>query len=157
MRTSNQAEKGFTLIELIIVILVLGVIAALALPAYSSMIRRARYAEVKKQMGIVAKEVQMYRVEFGQYPPDVNPRQQPEGVINWPQEVPFDGYYDYDHWGVGPDQCYVQIGFVGEELSRDYKLFESNARPTEFKEFNDDLVLGVDTYECLGGRKGAIR
>lgn len=155
LRKHNQA--GFTLIELTVIVLILSILAAIALPAYASMIRRGQYAKVRKEMGVIAREAQMYRVENGQYPNDVNPNQQPEGIGNWPQEAPLNGYYDYDHWSVGNGQCYVQISYVGEEQQRKYMVHEVNAQPNSFEEFDDNLVLGVDLYECSTRGKKSIR
>ena len=146
-RLENQ-QSGFTLIELLVVIVILGVLAAFAYPAYASMVRRARYAEVKQQMGAMAKEIQVYLLENGKYPADANPGAKPDWMVNWPTDTPLNGTYDYDHWGVGGGKCYVQIGFNGEDGQRDYTVHQVNADPQKFQEFGDDLVLGVDLYDC---------
>lgn len=46
-------EKGFTLIELMIVIAVIGVLAAIALPAYNDYIARTQASEASSMAGIL--------------------------------------------------------------------------------------------------------
>lgn len=42
----KQAQKGFTLIELMIVIAIIGILAAVALPAYQTYTKKAKFSEV---------------------------------------------------------------------------------------------------------------
>ena len=53
MTRHRRSLRGFTLIELMIVVAILAVLALIALPKFSNMIRRANEASSKGQLGSV--------------------------------------------------------------------------------------------------------
>jgi len=53
----SNSDSGFTLIELVIVIVILGILAAVAIPKYEDMREQARVATLKGQLGSVRSAV----------------------------------------------------------------------------------------------------
>src|SRR5712672_930540 len=53
----SKSESGFTLIELVIVIVILGILAAVAIPKYEDMREQARVATLKGEVGSIRSAV----------------------------------------------------------------------------------------------------
>jgi prepilin-type N-terminal cleavage/methylation domain-containing protein len=62
-------RAGFTLIELMIVVAIVGVLSALALPAFYGYRMRARVAEAPVFLGEIRQREESYRAEYYQYCP----------------------------------------------------------------------------------------
>lgn len=63
-----QRRKGFTVVELLIVIVVIAILAAISIVAYNGIQTRAENTKTLQALTQYAKAVQMYAASKGQYP-----------------------------------------------------------------------------------------
>jgi general secretion pathway protein G len=59
----TSTEQGFTLLELMIVMVVIGLLAAIAIPAYTSNIKHAREAVLKEDLHVFRQAIDSYTVD----------------------------------------------------------------------------------------------
>ncbi|WP_019583764.1 type IV pilin protein [Thioalkalivibrio sp. ALE16] len=63
-----QSTQGFTLLELMIATAIVGILAAIALPAYSSYVERTRLGNAQMDLFALASFAEQYRTRNGVYP-----------------------------------------------------------------------------------------
>lgn len=68
MRKTRKNEKGFTMVELIIVVAIMGIIGALLVPAYSTMTTKARVTTDLNTVKTIKRTAESYKAETGTYP-----------------------------------------------------------------------------------------
>jgi type IV pilus assembly protein PilE len=79
-----KANRGLTLIELMIVIVIVGILAAIAVPVYTNYMQRARRADAKTALEQLRASQEMFRAERGSYSTDLVQLVNSWGVPNLP-------------------------------------------------------------------------
>ena len=69
-RTMRSVQKGFTLIELMIVVAIIGILAAVALPAYQDYTARSQMSEAMSLTSGARTAVTEFYTSNGQFPTD---------------------------------------------------------------------------------------
>lgn len=67
-RKISSRQHGFTIVELLIVIVIIAILAAITIVAYNGIQERARYSSMKSDINSINKAIQMYHAENSSYP-----------------------------------------------------------------------------------------
>jgi len=68
MLIAKTKQSGFTIVELLIVVVVIAILAAITIVAYNGIQTRASFTREKSDMVSINKAIQMYYVDNGAYP-----------------------------------------------------------------------------------------
>lgn len=63
----RKSQNGFTLIELMIVVVIVGILAMIALPAYQDFVRKSRRAEALSEMLDIQLQEERWRANHSNY------------------------------------------------------------------------------------------
>lgn len=123
MNSRSRIRKGFTLIELVVVILILAILAALIVPRIVGRTDDAKRAKAASDISTLRSQVQVYKVDVGSFPEQLmDLRTRPsEGADGWrgpylDKELPTDPWgneYDYQVTSDGENFTIISYGNDG--------------------------------------------
>lgn len=64
----RKSISGFTIVELLIVIVIIAILAAITVVAFNGIQQRAKFAKLQSDLGSIRKAVDLYYAENGSYP-----------------------------------------------------------------------------------------
>lgn len=67
-----KKERGFTIVELLIVIVVIGILAAITIVAYNGIQNRAKTQSAQASASAIQKKIESYNAATGSYPTDTS-------------------------------------------------------------------------------------
>jgi general secretion pathway protein G len=97
--TTGRRRGGFTLIEVLLVLVILVILGSLAVTAYGPIQKRAKTDAATSQLGLLKTPLQLYKQKHGHYPPSLSCLwQDDEGLgIDWGGPY-VDSVVDLDPW-----------------------------------------------------------
>lgn len=96
-------RAGFTLVEVMIVALIIGLLAAIAIPSFSKARHEAQIARFCNDLRQIIGALERQALNDGVYPPDRMPGQPPAGITNyltrltWTDQTCIGGLWDWDY------------------------------------------------------------
>lgn len=138
MRHSN---RGFTLIELMIVVAVIAILAAVAYPSYAEYIQRGHRADARAGLLQAQQWLERAATATGAYPTTL------PASLGWASDT--SKRYTIGFKGANTNAAFTLIatrkaGAQGSDRCGDYTLSNTGVRG------NDNLATGTTTEECWG-------
>lgn len=120
-----KRNRGFTLMELLVVVVIVGLLVALVAPRYFQQIGRSERTAAANQIDALSKAIDTYRLDLGRFPRQEEGLQvlveRPEGEPRWNGPymrgaIPLDPWgnpYVYRFPGAGSDYDVISYGRDG--------------------------------------------
>lgn len=64
-----RARSGFTLVEILIVVIILGILAAIVIPQFTDASTQARLSSLKSNLQTIRSQIELYKVQHNDSPP----------------------------------------------------------------------------------------
>ncbi len=134
-----ESERGFTMLELTIVALLVTILAAIAIPTYVNFINKARGIRAAAEIHALGKEIMMYKADEGLLPETLTALGEDD------LSDPWDNPYQYVNGALSPGE--MRRDQFSAPLNSDYDLYSMGSDgesepPLAARESWDDIVRG---------------
>lgn len=83
MKRSSR-KSGFTLIEILLVVVIIGILVGIAVPRLSGRVEQSQIAAARSTMDALGTALDLYEMDTGRYPASLDALvNEPSGVQNW--------------------------------------------------------------------------
>jgi prepilin-type N-terminal cleavage/methylation domain-containing protein len=140
----KRRTAAFTLVEIMIVVAIIALLAAIALPSFLRARQQAQNTKFISALRVATDAIQMFAMEHHRYPADVNrgiipPRMATylDQSVNWTGRTPLGGQWDWDFnvFGVRAAICLVDPSATIEQLLEvDRRYDDGNLQTGRFRE-----------------------
>ncbi|HEX7632088.1 MAG TPA: prepilin-type N-terminal cleavage/methylation domain-containing protein [Lacunisphaera sp.] len=154
---SARRSRAFTLVEIMVVVVIIGLLAAAALPAYRLITLRSRAASVVNDLRTFSTVFIAYSIQNGKYPDDGTPQVVPPEVAgqlpgNFIQPTPIGGVYKWS-FGVPADGIPCKAAIIIQADSTHPILDDLDQLETVDKQIDDGNLstgnLQLGSTNCL--------
>lgn len=143
----RRRSRAFTLVEIMVVVVIIGLLAAAALPAYRLITLRSRAASVVNDLRTFSTVFITYSLQNGRYPDDGDPQVVPPQVAgqlpgNFSQRTPIGGVYKWN-FDIPADGVPAKAAIIIQAVSGNSLLDDLDQLETVDKQIDDgNLATG---------------
>jgi general secretion pathway protein G len=153
---TNRSNKGFTLVEILIVVVILGILAAIVIPQFSQASSEARESAVKSNLQMVRSQIALYKIQHNETLPgshaDKNFIEALTEISDVAGADATSGYGPYMQ--KFPDNAVVELGNVIAEIVIDTTV--GGGTPTVVDPAVDGWFYNTDTGNFFALNEGAL-
>lgn len=150
MHQNKTQQEGFTLIEVMITVAIIGILAAVALPSYNSYLRRGELPEAFSQLATFRVQMEQYYLDNRHYGSSDTCGRQADGssLVVTPTAPNTHFSYSCELTSSGQGYTLTATGSASRTTGYDYTLDQANAKVTT--KFDNTTQSGKNCWLIKG-------